>query len=351
MSFYLDSEPEQLNQQQPKPEKMLDMNKVQQFLDKHDYQLVEAIGKGGYATCFRVVNKTYKQTFVVKITRNDQSILEELKILSDLHHPYIVDCFGLFTEDDYNFLILEDCPYSNLYDEIQKNGPLEEFKLISYLHQLLEALNFLHCKGIAHLDIKPSNILVDKHGRVKLIDFGLSRRFGKEETCFCFKGTKLFKAPEYFLKKPFDPFKADIWALGLTIYYLATGSLIGKDVNQIYQYVASGCITSPYSKIPMIIKQICNMCLREKPENRKSLHELLIFYKENTLNANHRQQHINQNSQLLPNVMRAKSAMRLIVTPSIGRIGDKKKRTKSNTPSATPPRTSFLAPSLLSTGN
>ena len=352
MSIYSDSEP--IQQPQPKPEKLLDMQKVQQFLSSHGYQMIEAIGKGGYATCFRVINKTYNQTFVVKITRNDQSIFEELRILSDLHHPHIVDCFGLFTEGDYNFLILEDCPCSNLYDEVQKNGPLDEYKLFSYLHQLLEALNFLHCRGIAHLDIKPSNILVDKHGRVKLIDFGLSRRFTKDETCFCFKGTQLFKAPEYFTRKPFDPFKADVWALGLTIYYLATGTLISRDINQIFAFVASGCISSPYSMIPMIIKQICTMCLRERPDSRKSLHELLIFYKDSTLNTSQKQQqqhHLNHSSHNITNVMRAKSAIKLIVTPSIGRIGDKK-RIKSHTPvSMSPPRPSYLTPSLLSTGN
>ena len=316
-------------QTQDKVEKFIDLEKVRDLLNGYGYELIQQIGKGGHGICCRVKNVKYQQTFVCKISKNDPRSLEEFRILSQLHHQNIVSCYDLFTINEYTLLILEDCPGNNLHDEIQLKGRLDSKKLSSYVHQLLEAVNFLHNKKIAHLDIKPSNILLDKHGRIKLIDFGLSKKFNIDEKCYSFQGTQLFKGPEYMTRKPFDPFKADLWALGLTIHYLSTGSLLSYTNEKLYAYVSSGYFMTPISGMPSVIRQICSMCLNEKPSLRKDINEILHFFREKTF--------YDKNQADVPNFYRSRSAMKMIITPTFIRVGDKK-RIKTSSPSILNPQ-------------
>ena len=74
---------------------------------------------------------------------------------------------------------------------------------------------------MAHRDIKPENILIDKENRIKIIDFGFSTTQDQEKVVVA--GTPQYMAPELINKKNYDPMKADIWALGIMLYWLATG--------------------------------------------------------------------------------------------------------------------------------
>ena len=113
---------------------------------------------------------------------------------------------------------------------LEKNGILPEATVLKYVRQIGEALQFVHDKSILHLDIKPSNILIDKNGNARLIDFGVSKRYDieQEETSTTMltlsKGFASIEQYDNEGTQVFSP-RPDIYSLGATMYNLLTGTI------------------------------------------------------------------------------------------------------------------------------
>ncbi|OHS96250.1 Spindle assembly checkpoint kinase [Tritrichomonas foetus] len=196
------------------------------ILEEHGYSLVKKVGNGSFGTVFLVVSKKYHTNFVVKqvsVRKNDNSeITTEITNLSSLSHPNIIKLYEYFRVDNKYYIIFEYCENGSLNDMI-KNDPIRPPKLYAFCKQISAALAYCHSKHIAHRDIKPANILIDSYERLKLCDFGLSAQVSNGEKCKKLAGSFLFMAPEIFEKNEFDPYAADIYALGITFYMMATG--------------------------------------------------------------------------------------------------------------------------------
>lgn len=121
-------------------------------------------------------------------------------------------------------IIMEYCSNGSLADTIGKSGPLDESRFRGVAHQIISALEFCHSNNIAHRDIKTSNILLDERNRLKLCDFGISE-ISDNDCTTRHDGSLPFAAPEMLGMIPYDPKKADIWALGITFYMILTGKL------------------------------------------------------------------------------------------------------------------------------
>lgn len=197
---------------------MEDEEKVHLSLKRHGYEPIKTIGKGSFAQVYLCKSTKYDDLFAAKVMNKSFITNLEIQALKSLWHPYIIKMFEILEDDDLIFLILEYCDGGNM----EKLGALDYNMFIYYSKQILEALNFCHSKSIAHRDIKPSNIYIDKYYRIRLADFGFAKKFEDQivskEKC----GSIMFAAPEIF-KGQFNPFKADIWALGVTFFYMITG--------------------------------------------------------------------------------------------------------------------------------
>lgn len=88
---------------------------------------------------------------------------------------------------------------------------------------LLQVLGYFHSQKIAHRDIKPENIVIDSYNHVKLGNFGLYNKLSEDESAHLKWGSLMFFSPEILAKTNYDPFKSDIYSLGITFFYLATG--------------------------------------------------------------------------------------------------------------------------------
>ena len=267
-------------------------NIFKEILFEHDYLLGEPVGHGSYANVFLVYSNKYNQNFVVKISdfsgtkahKIDEATKSEVDALCQLDHPNIISIYDHFSHDPYYFIILEYCEGGSLYDILLKNGPLNLKEISIYFKQVFSALIYCHSKSISHSDLKPSNILIDKHGRPKLADFGLSQKFilGKRTSTFC--GSKPYMAPELWSRKAYDPKSADVWSLGCTIFLLATGKLPWNTSNelQMERMIKAGVVLFPQDLTHELIIILKKMLIVD-PNRREPLEKLL---KNNFFNNN-----------------------------------------------------------------
>ena len=220
------------------------------------YNITGQLGKGAFATVFRVQTKKEGRVLAAKeldkrkFMRNgilDIKFDSELKIMQSLKHPNIVQYVDCHTHDNWIYIIMEYIAYGELSKEMDKRGAIPESMVQSITLQILSALRYLHSRNIVHRDIKPDNILIASKDPlvVKLSDFGLSKCVENEETflkTFC--GTLLYCAPEiypdYFSYQtvaankrrrfgeptpkpsPYDK-SVDMWSFGAVLFHILSG--------------------------------------------------------------------------------------------------------------------------------
>jgi serine/threonine protein kinase len=169
----------------------------------------------------------------------------ELSSLVRLKHPNIINIFDSWEVEHFSYLILEFADGGSLSSLVRHRQRLSGPTLNSFCAQLSSAVAYCHSQGICHRDIKPDNILIDRHGRPKLCDFGFAFKSGVTDIV-C--GSLPFMAPELLNSTaPTDPFAADVWALGITFYFMAVGRLPWANENPqaLMPEVARGAVRIP----------------------------------------------------------------------------------------------------------
>lgn len=123
---------------------------------------------------------------------------------------------------------MEYCPGGDLFSYLEhRQFKLKEFKVAQIIHKLSTAIYYLHSYGVTHRDLKPENILMTDNSDeadIRIVDFGLSKIIGPQETCNEPFGTLSYVAPEVLLEMPYDK-SVDMWSLGIITYLLLTGCL------------------------------------------------------------------------------------------------------------------------------
>lgn len=145
----------------------------------------------------------------------------EANILATLSHPAIVQVYDYFTEGDRSYLVLEFVKGDNLETVLDETGGfLPEAQVVRWAIQICDVLSYLHVhepRPIIFRDVKPSNVMLDKHDRIRLVDFGIAKMFqsGQKGTMV---GTEGYSPPEQY-RGSAEP-RADIYALGATMHHL-----------------------------------------------------------------------------------------------------------------------------------
>ena len=264
-------------------ELQFDIREAFDVLEDNGYKVVEKMGKGGFGSCYRVKNmknKNYEQTFVCKVTNDRESFERELSILKCVDNANIVRCYDYFEDTKYNkyyYLILEDCAHGNLLQRIKKQGPLSYRQFVTFSYQLVRAVSFLHQNNVCHFDIKPSNIFLTEYDTIKLGDFGLSTVCKPGEEVKTYRGTQNFTAPEVFEKIPYDPFKADIYSLGVTLYTMLSAQLPFKQYSDFKHYLNTGEVQLS-SQYPKEVTDFIRDCIALAPSSRPSIQEIVKFF-------------------------------------------------------------------------
>ena len=255
-----------------------------EHFQKHGYDIGESIGHGSYGKVFIVTSMKYKQQFACKIMDTKTGVYKqkvlhifqsEIETLQQLYHPNIVNTYDYFQEDQFVYIISEYCPGGTLFDILVHEPHLIKENILRYTTELLSAFCFIHSNQIAHLDIKPPNVFLDKYGRLKVADFGLATfcKPGEKKTTIC--GSALFLPPEMIKKQAYDPFKADVWSLGVSLYLIVVGSIpwLNLEMSEALKLMQAFQPDLPLN-CPKAVRDVVKQCLVVDPSKRPSIFEI-----------------------------------------------------------------------------
>ncbi|GAB5355959.1 hypothetical protein AAMO2058_000249800 [Amorphochlora amoebiformis] len=152
--------------------------------------------------------------------------IQELRILSEICHPFVLEAFAAFQDESNLYLISELCEGGNLESILSKHHKLSIAVTKVLIGQLLLALDCVHSLGMVHMDVKPENCLLDKKGNIKLSDFNAATKInpsGKTTSRKGVVGTPGYMAPEILTGEEFVGGSPDFWGLGVCVYRLIHG--------------------------------------------------------------------------------------------------------------------------------
>ena len=146
---------------------------------------------------------------------NWKYIVSEIEILRKIDHPNIVKIYEFFESLTHFYIVMEFCPGKLLFQKFDEKKYVDEREAARIMHQVLEALHYLHSHEIVHMDLKSENIIYN--GRtIKVIDFGMSQNFANRKKMTKIRGTKYYLAPEV-IKKTYN-YKCDLWSAGILLF-------------------------------------------------------------------------------------------------------------------------------------
>jgi len=199
------------------------------------YEVGDLLGEGGMARVFRAKDKVDGRTVALKVLRPELSkdptqverFVREARLLLELDHPHLVKGYRVAKEGGAIFFAMEEVPGRCLQDVLAQDGRLDEELALEIVLEVCDALSVLHTRGLVHRDVKPGNILWSEERGAVLIDLGFAVGSGSAAAASgeTTAGTVHYIAPEQARGSVELDVRADIYALGATLYHLVTGSL------------------------------------------------------------------------------------------------------------------------------
>lgn len=245
------------------------------------YEIIREIGHGGMSIVYLAMdvnlNKQWALKEIDKTTREFQSVdtprvLLEVEMMKNLDHPSLPRIVDVLDTEYSLYIIMDYIEGETLSTALDMYGPFKQEEVVKWSLQLCDVLNYLHHQNppIIYRDMKPSNIMLKPEGDVKVIDFGIARKYNPESNEDTVSlGTKGYAAPEQFSGFGQTDQRTDIYNLGVTIYQLLTG------MNPSNPPFTIEPITKINNSLSSGLEQIIIKCTRPDPNERyQSVEEL-----------------------------------------------------------------------------
>lgn len=256
------------------------------------YRVEKPVGKGAMGYVLKGLDEGLDRVVAIKVLAPELSgsadfverFRREAKALATLDHPGIASIFSFGEESGEHYFAMQWCSGGTLSDLHEKSGRIETITSIDIVIQCAHALSAAWRKGIVHRDVKPSNIMFDENSRVKIVDFGLARSQAPSVSLTEVSniiGTPSFMSPEQARVSKVDH-RADIYSLGITLYFLLYGQLPFTDSTSIGILIKHATIPLPAyddlgGKVPLEAYKIVERMTQKDPSQRYLTYDELIL--------------------------------------------------------------------------
>jgi serine/threonine protein kinase/tetratricopeptide (TPR) repeat protein len=246
------------------------------------YQLLRVLGQGGMGAVYQARDQELDRVIALKVIRpelaGNPSILQRFKqelILSrHVTHKNVVRIYDMGEADGTKFITMEYVHGEDLRGVLTRDGKLESRPAVEIVQQICRALDAAHAEGVIHRDLKPQNVMVDRQGRVVVMDFGLARSLeapGMTQTG-ALVGTLEYMSPEQAMGAELDQ-RSDLFALGLIFFELLTGKVPYKAdtaIASLMKRTQERAIPASEldSGVPKSLSVIVAKCLERDPNQR-----------------------------------------------------------------------------------
>lgn len=272
------------------------------------YRILRKLGAGGMGEVYLAMDQRLDRQVAIKFLPSDvckdpsrlQLFTQEAKITSGLNHPNVMHVYDIgHAQDGQAYIVMEHVEGEPLNVRLE-HGPLPLKEIVSIGSQVADALDAAHQSGVVHCDIKPGNIIVNRRGHVKVLDFGLARvcapapkagaaSVSDVETramsdMGIVMGTMQYMSPEQAMGREVDA-RSDLFSLGAVLYEMVTGRVPFDGVNS-QETLAKILTAQPEAmarfnyEVPAELDRIVRKCLEKDPDERyQSAREVVLDLK------------------------------------------------------------------------
>jgi serine/threonine protein kinase len=263
--------------------KKLNKNKINEKVSKASFEYLQIIGKGGFGKVWKVYSRKFKTNYAMKEMskskiidkKSEKSVKAERDLLAIMNHPFIINMHFAFQDKDNLYIIMDYLIGGDLRYHICKHRKFNESQSKFFVACILLSLEYIHTNNILHRDLKPENLVLDKNGYVKLTDFGIAKKYKKDnykET----SGTPGYMAPEVMCSQN-HTIAVDYFALGVICYEFMYGvrPYLGKSRKEIKEKMMAKQVEIRKSQIQknwsVESADFINRLLKRKPIHRLGL--------------------------------------------------------------------------------
>lgn len=244
------------------------------------YLLEEELGRGSMGMVYQGKQVALSREVAIKILprslAQDPSyvarFIREAQIIAGLNHPNIVQIYDAGQQNGVLYFVMEFVQGPTISSLLHLDGRLPQHLAAEYVAQIAEALDVAYKeRNVIHRDIKPENLMLDRWGRIKVMDFGLARAPGLQQITVAktLVGSIYYASPEQVWGKPLDN-RSDIYALGVVLYEMVTGQrpFSGRSLQELTQKITAGNVLHPSTLVPDLSSELARIILTAMAASR-----------------------------------------------------------------------------------
>ena len=237
------------------------------------YVLEEELGRGSMGMVYRGKQIALEREVAIKVLPSSLAqdpsyvarFIREAQIIAGLNHPNIVQIYDAGQQNAILYFVMEYVQGPTIGSLLQLDGSMPHYLAAEYAAQIADALDAAYTeRNVIHRDIKPENLMLDRWGKIKVMDFGLARAPGLQEITLAttLVGSIYYSSPEQIWGKPLDN-RSDIYALGVVLYEMVTGQrpFSGRTLQAVTSAITNGTTRPPSELNPDLSPELAQIIL------------------------------------------------------------------------------------------